>query len=60
MSKNGICTLKLIPFPYIIYAGYKNMYAVPDDVLITGIQYHISPNKRRVNKMAKLIPFADN
>ena len=25
-------------YPYIIYAGYKNIYAVPDDVLITGIQ----------------------
>ena len=24
-------------YPYIIYAGYKNIYAVPDDVLITGI-----------------------
>ena len=24
-------------YPYISYAGYKNIYAVPDDVLITGI-----------------------
>ena len=24
-------------YPYINYAGYKNIYAVPDDVLITGI-----------------------
>ena len=24
-------------YPYIIYAGYKYIYAVPDDVLITGI-----------------------
>ena len=28
-------------YPSIIYAGYKNIYAVPDDVLITGIHCSI-------------------
>ena len=35
-------------YPYIIYAGYKNIYAVPDDVLITGI--HCMPNFKHRGK----------
>ena len=35
--KRTLCWKTVDIYPYIIYAGYKNIYAVPDDVLITGI-----------------------